>query len=145
MGSIMGKIMSLVACVSKKKDSTDKGEKLYISDWFQKASEYAKRKAEEWYILSDEHGVLSPEEEIAPYNKTLKEMKKDEKIKWAERVKHQLEKIVRPGNTIIILAGNEYRKLLLDFLNEKGCKVEIPMKGLRIGEQRQWLQQQLEH
>ncbi|MDI6697611.1 MAG: hypothetical protein QME85_01565 [Candidatus Saccharicenans sp.] len=141
----MGKIIALVACVSKKKVSADKAENLYISDWFRKASEYAKRKAEEWYILSAEHGVLNPEDEIAPYEKTLKKMKKDEKIKWAERVKSQLEKIASPGDTLIILAGNEYRKLLLDFFFEKGCKVEIPMKGLRIGEQIKWLQQQLEN
>lgn len=77
----MGKIIALVACVSKKKKSADKAENLYISDWFREASEYAKRKTQEWYILSAKHGVLNPEDEIAPYNETLKEMKKGEKLK----------------------------------------------------------------
>ncbi len=63
----------------------------------------------------------------------------------AERVKNRLDKIISTGDAVIILAGNEYRKLLLDFFNEKGCKVEIPMKGLKIGEQLNWLKQQLEH
>lgn len=139
----MGKIIALVACVSKKKNYVDKAENLYDSVWFRKASEYAKRKVESWFILSAKHGVLNPEDEIAPYTQTLKEMKKDYKLKWAERVKNQLDKIISQGDTVIILAGNEYRKLLLDFFNEKGCKVEIPLKGLRIGEQLNWLKQEI--
>ena len=70
----MSKTIALVTCVSKKNKAPMPAEKLYCSDLFQKMSSYAKRNADEWYILSAKYGLLSPGTVIAPYEQTLNNM-----------------------------------------------------------------------
>ncbi len=47
---------------------------LYVSDLFRKARRYVEAKNCPWFILSAEYGLVSPEQVIAPYEKTLNHM-----------------------------------------------------------------------
>ena len=47
---------------------------LYISDWFVKARAHVEQAGNEWFILSAEHGLVHPENVIAPYERTLNAM-----------------------------------------------------------------------
>ena len=51
----------------------------------------------------------------------------------------QLERVVKRGDTVIMLAGSRYREGIVPGLRELGANVEVPMEGLRIGEQLAWL------
>lgn len=42
---------------------------------------------------------------------------------------------LQPGGHVVILAGETYRAGLVDPIREMECAVEIPIQGLRIGEQ----------
>ena len=57
----MSRKIALVACVSRKTPRPLPAQDLYVSDWFRKASAYARRVADEWYILSAKHGLVSPD------------------------------------------------------------------------------------
>lgn len=133
------RIISLVQCVSKKKDSPTIAKKLYISPLFVNASAYAEKISDEWFIISAKHGLVKPTDELAPYNVTLKKMSADERRKWADDVFSSLKPFLRKTDTVVVLAGVIYRKDLVKKIKEFGCKVEIPMKRLRIGEQISWL------
>ena len=116
---------------------------LYASDWFRKASSYANREADEWYILSAKHGLTSPDMVIRPYDETLKTMSAAARRDWATTVMEALMQRLDPGDTVIILAGQDYRGGLIEPLRRMGCTVLVPMEGLRIGEQLAWLKSQL--
>lgn len=134
----------LVSCVSKKADQPSRAEELYKSHWFNKASAYAKNVGNSWYILSAKHGLLSPDQVVEPYDQTLNRMGAAERRTWARYVLRDIEKTIKPGKTLIFLAGLRYREYLVSPLEEKGYRILIPMKGLRIGEQMQWLNKRLE-
>lgn len=55
---------------------------LYISDWFVKARAYVEQAGDEWFILSAEYGLVSPETVIAPYERTLNTMGIAERRAW---------------------------------------------------------------
>ncbi|HRD31848.1 MAG TPA: hypothetical protein PLB31_02165 [Fimbriimonadaceae bacterium] len=42
-----------------------------------------------------------------------------------------------------ILAGDRYREFLTPRLLARGVQVDVPMQGLRIGEQLRWLDRQM--
>lgn len=42
---------------------------------------------------------------------------------------------------VVIFAGQRYREFLLAYFQLRGITVEIPLEGLRIGEQLRWLEQ----
>jgi len=132
----MAKVV-LISCVSKKLHHRSKAQDLYVSPLFKKNLRYAKSlNADDIFVLSAEYGLLRLDEEIEPYDKTLNKMRSAEIKEWASSVLNQLEKLVDLENDeFVFLAGNNYRKFLLPHIKH----YEIPMKGLGIGKQLQWL------
>ena len=137
----MPKQIALVSCVSKKRSEPCPASQLYVSDWFLKAVAFAQKHSDEWYILSAKYGLLNPHQIIEPYNLTLKTMSKFQREAWARYVFSDLRTLLSPNDTVIFLAGHAYREYLERPIAQIGCRIEIPMEGLKIGEQLQWLNQ----
>lgn len=127
----------LVSCVSLKRAEMTEAQELYVSDWFKKARRYVQGRGA-WYILSAEHGLLSPSTVIAPYERTLNRMTVSERRAWASRVVGQLAEALPHTRHFVVLAGFKYREFLKDYLISRG-EVEIPLEGLKIGEQLAYL------
>jgi cytoplasmic iron level regulating protein YaaA (DUF328/UPF0246 family) len=127
----------LISCVSKKLKYKCKVQDLYVSPLFRKNLQYAKSlNPDKIFILSAKYGLLSLDEEIEPYDITLNKMRSGEIKEWADSVLNQLNKSTdREHDMFIFLAGNNYRKFLLPHLKH----YKIPMLGLGIGKQLQWL------
>lgn len=139
----MSKTIVLVSCVSEKRTTACPARDLYTSDWFTKAARYAGQIADEWYILSAKYGLVHPDQVLEPYNTTLKTMGKSARQAWAEQVFASFKSRLSSDDTVVFLAGQAYREFLLARIARLGCKTEIPMEGLRIGEQMQWLNRHL--
>ena len=133
----------LISCVSKKLNHKSKAQDLYVSPLFQKNLQYAKSlNPDKIFILSAKYGLLRLNEEIEPYDKTLNKMRSNEIKEWANSVLNQLKKLTDIENDeFTFLAGNNYRKFILP--NIKHYK--IPMLGLSIGKQLQWLSKRIKN
>ena len=134
--------VALVSCVKSKRACASAAQDLYTSDLFASMRTFAQINAEEWFILSAEHGVLKPDEVVHPYERTLNRMPKLERLEWADRVQRRLLELLPPGALITVLAGMCYRENLLPFLRHRGFPVSVPMEGLRFGFQLRWLKEQ---
>jgi len=139
-----GKRIVLVSCVKSKTTGSNPAQDLYISDLFQKSSAYAKLIGDSWYILSAKYGLLSPDQVIEPYEKTLTKMGVRERKSWANNVMSDLAKIVTHSDEVVFLAGVKYRENLIHPLKIMGSKISVPMEGLSFGNQLKWLKNQLE-
>lgn len=133
----------LIACVQSKLNYKAPASELYTSPLFQKASAHASRNFDRWYILSAKHGLLEPDEIIAPYNMALNNMYRDKRKKWSLIVFEKLKNKLSPGDEITILAGYYYRQDIVPLLKESGYRVKVPMEGLSIGWQLRWLNKRL--
>lgn len=135
----------LLSCTKSKLNKPSQAQDLYsASPMFQKTLEYGKSlKPDKMYILSAKHHLVPLTKVLAPYDKTLKEMPKDEKEAWGEKVQSQMKSAgINPEkDKFIFLTGSEYMKPLLKFIPEKN--VEKPMEGRRMGERLQWLNSQI--
>lgn len=136
-------VVYLVACVRDKRVNTTPARDLYVSDWFKKARAYVEATGKPWFILSAQYGLVRPTELIKPYEKTLNTMSVKERKTWAANVWRQMQHhIIRPQR-FVILAGERYRDDLLPYFEQADIDVLIPMQGLTIGRQLQWLKQAL--
>ena len=131
----------LISCVSKKSEQKSKAKDLYISPLFRFNLRYAHSlNPARIFILSAEHGLLNLDKEIEPYNKTLNNMSSKEIKQWSEKVVAELKKVSDLKNDrFIFLAGARYRKFLISEIKN----YKIPLKGLGIGKQLQFLKQRL--
>ena len=131
----------LISCVSKKLDYKVKAKDLYISPLFKFNLRYARSlNPDKIFILSAKYGLVGLDDEIEPYDLTLKNMAISERKGWAERIIKQMSELVDFDNDeIIFLAGEKYREYLIPKLKN----YKIPMKGLSIGRQLQFLKNEL--
>jgi len=138
----MAKVV-LISCVGKKLHHKSKAQDLYVSPLFQKSLRYAKSlNPDKVFILSAKYGLLRLDEDIEPYDRTLNKMRSSEIKEWANSVLNRLKKSANLENDeFIFLAGNNYRKFLLPYLKH----YKIPMQGLTIGKQLQWLSKKIEN
>jgi basic membrane lipoprotein Med (substrate-binding protein (PBP1-ABC) superfamily) len=141
----MAKIV-LLSCTKSKLDHAAPAQELYsASPMFQKTLEYGKAlKPDKMYILSAKHHLVPLTKELAPYDKTLKEMPKAEKEKWGEETVKQMKSAgVSPEkDKFIFLTGSEYMKPLAKYIPEEN--MEKPMEGKRFGQRLQWLNSQVQ-
>ena len=133
----------LVSCVSKKRDQACPAKDLYISTWFRKARAYVELCGNPWFILSAEYGLLDPTTVIGPYERTLNTMPVAERRAWAERVVDQLHEVLNGFDRIVILAGARYREFIIQDLSKMVTEIDVPLEGLRIGEQLSWLSERV--
>ena len=82
---------------------------------------------------------MHPEQEIAPYEKTLNTMGVVERRDWARNVLESLEPHLSRVQSVVFLAGTRYREFLAPKLSDRGIDVHVPMRGLPIGKQLAWL------
>lgn len=127
--------VALVSCVKSKRTTAAPAKDLYISALFQGLRRYAEVKADAWYILSAEHGLLNPEQIVEPYEKTLNQMGSRQRLEWAEEVQRRLLRVLPEGAEVIVLAGQRYREHLVPVLRDRGFSVSIPLEGLSFGRQ----------
>ena len=129
----------LVSCVGKKRSEPTLAKDLYVSRWFLLARAYVEATGCPWFILSAKHGLVAPDQMLAPYEQTLNTMSVVERRAWASRIQAQMEQQLPATSRIVVFAGLRYRKNLIDYLRQRAPVVEVPMEGLPIGKQLQWL------
>jgi hypothetical protein len=135
----------LVSCVSQKCPRAAPAKDFYISPWFRKVRGYVEGSGSPWFILSAKYGLVSPDQILSPYDETLNRMPVALRRDWAARVERQLDQELPSVRRIVFLAGLRYREFLEGALQRRFVSVEIPMEGLKIGKQLQWLGHHVGH
>ncbi len=133
----------LVSCVKTKRSAPALARDLYTSDWFNKARAYVTKMGQPWFVLSANYGLAHPDQVIAPYDLTLNTMSVANRCQWASRVLTQLKPHLNGIGSVGLLASQPYREFLEPSLRSRGLVVSVPMEGLRIGEQKSWLNGEL--
>jgi len=135
--------IGLISCVSAKRPCAAQARDLYTSAWFTKSRAFAEQRFDEWFILSAKHGLVEPTQIIEPYEDTLNNRPACQRQDWAKRVWAALCPRLNHTDRVTILAGEKYRAYLVPLIEQHGCQVDVPMRGLGIGRQLQWLAHQL--
>lgn len=135
----------LVGCVKSKREHGDLAKDLYISDYFAKMRAYAETSGLPWFILSAEHGLVSPETWLEPYDCYLPATTRDYRRAWGQKVASQLEQAVGTldGTAIDIHAGRAYVEAVEEAVRPLGASVIDQLKGLPFGRRLTWYLQQV--
>ena len=131
----------LVSCGRAKQAGPSRAADLYTSDGFRKRRAIAEDAGRSWFILSAEHGLVSPDEWLAPYDLALANAPADYRDAWGLWVTARLA--LKAGGlqdlSILVLAPAAYSTAIIAPLLAAGAAVQDPLSGLRQGEQGAWL------
>lgn len=125
--------LAFVSCAKLKRNSACAAKDLYISSRFKWSRLIAEHHAGCWFILSARHGLVDPNEVVAPYEQTLKAAKVVERREWARRVFEAICHRAPAKSTILLLAGFDYAGQLVPLLKGRGHAVSQPLEGLSQG------------
>jgi hypothetical protein len=129
--------VGLVACSRLKADRPLPAGELYISPLFRAASAYAERRygPEGWLILSARFGLVHPDQVLAPYDLSLRQITAAERAAWGDRVAVELTDRFPAGTVLWLHAGALYRAAIAPVVAHQ---VRAPLAGLGIGQQLAW-------
>lgn len=126
--------IGLISCGKEKLTSQAPAKNMYQGDLFVRARKYAESNYDRWFILSAKYGLLEPNRIIEPYNLTLKDMDRNARREWSNKVYGQIRVRCSLDSEFYIHAGNLYREYLQLYLEN----VRVPLQGLGIGKQKAW-------
>jgi hypothetical protein len=137
---LVGPDLILVTCVKTKRAEAATAKDLYISPLFCKERAYAERHGVPWYILSAEHGLVDPEQWLAPYERYLPDESSAYRRAWGIGVASDLEHVEGSldGKVIEIHASAAYIAAVRLNLQSLGAVVTDPLHGLSQGKRLQW-------
>lgn len=138
------KTVYLISCVSKQAPHPQPARSLFLSEWFKKAVRWVHqnlKSGDRWFILSARYQLVEPDTVLAPYGETMPLLSSAVRKIWADNVYAALRPMLNPGDRVVFLAGQYYRRDLVDRLRASGIDVDTPMEGLGIGQQLTWLVQ----
>ena len=100
-----------------------------------------------WFILSAKYRLVEPETYIELYDETLNDKTAVERREWSEAVFDQIAYKFPDSGAVELYfhAGARYREFLIPLLTKAGYSCEVPLKGLRIGEQLAWYNKHSTH
>ncbi|QGF22599.1 DUF6884 domain-containing protein [Raineyella fluvialis] len=132
---------ALVSCGKAKRSAPSAAADLYTSDSFRKRRAIAEDAGRAWFILSAQHGLVPPDEVLAPYDLALAETGPDYRSAWGAWVVAKLMHKVGPLNSksVLVLAPAAYADAIRPHLQQAGARLKEPLVGLRQGEQGAWL------
>ncbi len=130
----------LVACAKSKLSAPAPAKDLYRSPRFRKARAYAERLGDPWFILSAEHGLVAPDEWLAPYERYLPDTSREYRRAWGDWVVVRLDLLLGGlAETVVELhAGESYVQPIIAGLERLGAVVERPLQGLTSGRWQGW-------
>lgn len=130
----------MVTCVKEKLDHPAAARDLYVSALFVKQLDYADASGRPWFILSAEHGLVGPDEWLAPYDRYLADTPSTFRAAWGQWVVERLALLIGPlhGLNVEVHAGRDYVDPLRGPLSAHGARLSEPLDGLRPGERQAW-------
>ena len=104
----------LISCSKSKLNERATARELYTGTLFKKAVAWAERHGYEWFVISALHGLVTPNQTIAPYNYSLKQRRgARERESWAYlAISAHLTTHVAKGSHAFLIMPELYRRYI---------------------------------
>lgn len=97
------------------------------------------RSAARGFIFSALYGLLEPDQLVDPYDLALTNLAAGDRRRWGEHVVAELAaRLPLDGAVLEVHAGSAYRKAIAEPLRRRGARINVPLAGLRLGQQLAW-------
>lgn len=126
----------MLGCGRAKRSTPHPAIDLYTGSLYTKTLAHARRLGGPQWILSALYGVLEPDAVIEPYERTLD--RAHDRRTWTTEVLEAMRMRTQPGDRVVVLAGAHYVEWC-DALRRTGVDVDVPMRGMTIGQRMKWL------
>jgi hypothetical protein len=131
----------LIGCGKTKLSRPCLARELYIGSVTRARIDYAEREATSWRILSAHYGLLRPVAPVAPYERTVRDLRREGlEGAWAREAARRVDAWLELAGTreVEVHLGEDYARELLVELHALGIRATFPVRGLSTGALLAW-------
>ena len=135
----------LICCVYPKLATPAAARDLYTGPLFERSRRYAEQQSRPWFILSGEHGLVGPDNWLAPYDTDVSEMSAGYRSAWGAWIVAKLDREAGglDGAVIEVHAPDSYLGPIHRPLLRAGAAVVLPLKEVPYEEWPDWYDREL--
>lgn len=144
------KTVVLIGCSGPKLDRAAPARDLYTSALFKKCVAYAEALGAEWAVLSAKHGLVQPDQVLAPYDCTFKGWSKGQLEDWGRKANLAIsERWPFKPTDFVFLGGEKYAFALHNYGTVypgsptgsylPPIEAKEPLRFMQIGQRLAWL------
>jgi hypothetical protein len=111
---------------------------------FRRARDYCERTYDALYILSPSHGMVPARQVIGPDAAPFAQLGSEQRTRWADEAARELRRLCERSAdppTFYVFAGQRVARTLVRAA--PFARIERPLGGMRVAEQRRWFEQRL--
>lgn len=132
--------IAILSCTKTKQDYECAAIEMYSkSQLFNKLVAYCSQHYDDIYILSAQYGLLKKDTIIKPYDLSLYDMSKQNRIDWSDEVYQSITTTLSVNDYLYFFCGDIYRRYIIPRLITDGYVIDCPLKNMGIGKQLEWL------
>jgi hypothetical protein len=103
---------------------------LFESAGFARAREFAAGSGHPWFVLTAKHGLLDPDDVVAPFDVQLGDQSMGYRNAWGEWVVAQLgDRVLLEGVTVEVHGGVDFAQPLRHPLSRRGAALDLQLPG----------------
>jgi hypothetical protein len=123
-----GQVIAIIHSTNQKADMKGPPRQTWSSSRFQLYLAHAEIFCDKVLILSDKLGMISPDDEVEPYDMNIKYATPSDALRWWGRIKQEIRKIGEAKPKIVVLyTGNfERTRILREFVRAGVTNVTYP-------------------
>ncbi|WP_435125830.1 DUF6884 domain-containing protein [Halobaculum sp. D14] len=130
-----------------------RAEDRYATEFFSLKADLAAHVCDQWFVLSERHGVVAPDEEVDGVDRAFTDLQPGEQARWAMDVVSDVASRVRKREyeRVHVFADRPMREALkerggmLSRVSAAGAETTEPLAGIGGQDrQEQWLREQLD-
>lgn len=132
--------VGLVACAKTKRDREAPARELYKSGLFTLSLAHAEKRCDETFVVSAAHGLLELDQVVQPYDRTLRDLPKKERLAWGSRLVDAVAGRYGPlALHVLVFAGLDYLEPIEAAARRRAWVLEAPLARKTIGQRLAWL------
>lgn len=130
--------IGLVGCAKTKRSYETRARHLYVSPLFKATLAYAEAVCDETFVASAFHGLVPVDEFVRPYDRTLRDLPKRERLAWGGRLVDAVaSRFTGLPLHLMVFAGVEYTQPIQAAVRGRSWEIEAPLVRLSIGQRLQ--------
>lgn len=135
--------IALVSCSGPKLEQAAPARRLYTSQLFRSTLALAERRHDVVYVISAKHELVTLDQVIEPYDRTMADVAKEWRTVWGVRVWGSIQlRHQHVDRQVFIYAGKDYVQPIRRAGFHQATFHE-PLAKMQIGQRLQWLRDQL--
>lgn len=102
-----------------------KASKLFVGETFEMMKAWIASRCDTWYILSGRHGLIHPDEVVAPIPYRIGRMRGDIYAQTRTKVNYHLDEISPDKHDFVVMVENEYSGLINELRHRGNTYIDV--------------------